>query len=159
MFWRTSGSGARAKVRAKSDKDTASSYGDMTFIHSMGEPLVALCTFEFKKGYNKDLSLLSLLDSRGSKQILRKFLKQVIEDSRNAGTYPILEVHRDYRLPVLFLSRGLYWDIKAFCGEPWFETIVLKISEGNFVALKRSDFFDWCTPEYFKDQFHGRGLK
>jgi hypothetical protein len=53
VFWRSHGSGARATSRQKTGKATRGQYGDITFTHPIGAPLIDLLTIELKKGYVK----------------------------------------------------------------------------------------------------------
>jgi hypothetical protein len=53
MFWRSSNSGGRATVRAKSGKSTKGQCGDVAAIHPDGVALIDLITFELKRGYSR----------------------------------------------------------------------------------------------------------
>lgn len=53
VFWRTSGSGARATTRSKAGKSTHASYGDILAVDPIGAPLLKVFTIECKKGYPK----------------------------------------------------------------------------------------------------------
>lgn len=57
IYWRTDGSGARATVRSKKKQKTANSYGDMSFLDPIGEPLINFALFEFKRGYSSSKNL------------------------------------------------------------------------------------------------------
>lgn len=105
IFWRTSGSGARAKVRGK--KQTFGQYGDVQATDPIGQPLIDRFTIEIKRGYN-DATLSDFLDQirkkGGTKPLLQKFMEQVMEDCRlrDDGSEWILLVKRDYKEVVLF---------------------------------------------------------
>jgi len=86
IFWRTEGSGGRAKNRSKSlkkkDPERAKallkySYGDMTFILPEGEDLIASILFEFKRGYSAGRKL--------SNEILDQLVYQIAKDSRKSS--------------------------------------------------------------------------
>lgn len=80
VFWRTSGSGARATCRFGRGKATANQYGDICATDPVGVPLTDCFVFELKCGYGR-WDLLDLLDGRGP---LPKFLEQATETARMA---------------------------------------------------------------------------
>lgn len=84
IFWRTSGSGARATVRKQA---TFGQYGDVQATDPIGQPLIDLCTIEIKKGYSRQtfFDLIDMLPSE-TKQTYKKFILQAIESSKRAHT-------------------------------------------------------------------------
>jgi hypothetical protein len=112
IFWRTSGSGARAKVRGR--KRTFGQYGDVQATNPIGQPLLNLCTIEIKCGY-KSASVVDFLDSipkkKGAKHQLEQFLEQAIEDSelRNKKKNQwLLVLKRDYKHALVITNYGFY---------------------------------------------------
>ena len=63
IFWRSSGSGAMAKVRSKVGKSTFGQYGDIAAVHPSGLALTQCCILELKRGY-KSWSPLDVLDAK-----------------------------------------------------------------------------------------------
>ena len=59
LFWRTSGSGARATVRGKKGKSTISGHGDIEATCSEGKLLTEWTCWELKCGYD-DVDFLGL---------------------------------------------------------------------------------------------------
>ena len=51
IFWRTSGSGARATTRAKKGDATANSAGDIGYLDEIGKPFLDYFMVELKRGY------------------------------------------------------------------------------------------------------------
>lgn len=105
IFWRTSGSGARAKTRSKKGETTFGQYGDVQATDPIGQPLIDLCTIELKRGYSNS-SLMDLIDKPKSAadQQYEKFIKQARQDSANAKTpYWILIVKRNRRETILIM--------------------------------------------------------
>ena len=152
IFWRTSGSGARAKVRSKAGKTTAGSYGDITAIDPLGDPLIEVCTVELKKGYTSELDLLALFDSRAKHHTIKKFLAQVRYDANNANNFPVLEVHRDYRKPVLFIDSVLFGELESYYGAVP-STVLMRLcfeTLGSFHVVNRDVFFEWVGREFFE---------
>ena len=104
IFWRTSGSGARAKVRSKTGKSTFGQHGDVQATDPIGQPLIDLCSIELKRGYNKAI-INDFIDSK-KKPELRVFIEQAITDCRlrDDDSEWILLVKRDRKDVVLFTS-------------------------------------------------------
>lgn len=107
VFWRTSGSGARATARGKKGKRTRNSYGDICCIDPIGQPLLDLITIETKKGYNR-LSVQDLLDLPPGKkggnagENYPDWIAQAQAAHEAAGSYAwALLVRRDQRRAIL----------------------------------------------------------
>lgn len=152
VFYRTHGSGSRARMRANVGKKTHGSYGDMQAVDPIGEPLIQICTFEFKKGYN-DLDTLSCIDSRGKKPLLKIFLDQVIRDAKEASNEPFLVIHRDYKKPCVMFKISLLADMELFCGEMIVNNLVLDYEGNKFIIFRLEDFFSWADPKYFVEKW------
>lgn len=122
IFWRTSGSGARAKVRSKQKKSTFGQYGDIQATDPIGQPLIDLCTIELKRGYSKR-TFADLIDksNTAARQPYEKFISQAITDSRNSKSYTwILIVKRNGRQILILMPYFFYKDLKAKIGTPKF---------------------------------------
>lgn len=155
VFWRTSGSGARARVRTNAGKATAAMFGDMHAVDDEGLPLVRTCVFEFKKGY-PDLGVLCCLDGKRKKPVLHEFFEQVMQDADDAGgLYPVLVVHRDYRRPVMFIPDELYNKLVFYYGRLQKMDVMLKYYWGDmvWVAFKQDVFFEWASANFFKELY------
>lgn len=144
-FWRSSTSGARATVRAKSGKRTANSAGDICAQTAEGQKLLNILTFELKRGYNA-LSIQDLLDCKGRCQWL-EFVQQAQASASLAGT-PLwaLVLRRDKRREVIVFNadsseldlrdRGMgYGDMQLITLEEFFEnpnvkTYFRRLAEG-----------------------------
>lgn len=100
VFWRTSGSGARASARRnRSGTATAGSAGDITAIDPIGQPLLQVCSLELKRGYSKH-TWADLLDrsTNAAQQQWEGWIEQASRDARNAGSlYWMIITRRDYR--------------------------------------------------------------
>ena len=99
IFWRTSGSGARAKVRGRKGKQTHGQHGDICAIDPIGQPLIDLLTIELKRGYSKH-TITDLLDKPegAAKQVYEKWIEQAEESHVHAGSKSwLLIVKRDRR--------------------------------------------------------------
>jgi len=111
IFWRTSGSGARAKTRSKSGKNTFGQYGDIQATDPIGQPFLDKVSIEVKRGYSES----TLSDFLERKETAKKcqyieFIEQAIMDSqiKDDGKEWILIVKRDRREPILFTSYSFY---------------------------------------------------
>lgn len=128
VFWRTSGSGGRASVRGKRGVSTYTGHGDMLAVDPIGEPLIRLCCFEFKRGYNAGLDLSAIVDAMYSRldlsaivdtQRIRKntishFWEQA-EDARKLSNahYSVLITKRDYRQVLIHMPIFLWMNLCA----------------------------------------------
>lgn len=88
IFWRTSGSGARATARKKKNKKTFGQSSDIQAINPDGQPLIDLFSIELKRGYSS-ATLMDILDKSewASEQTFESFIKQAVEGHQNAGSY------------------------------------------------------------------------
>lgn len=154
-IWRSSGSGGRATNRAKTGKTTAASYGDLTALDPRAEPLFRKITTELKRGYSKDIDLLSLLDGKGGKYLILNFWNQVVRDSERAekdgwGKNPLLVIHRDYKLPIVVIRKEFYNELEEYCGEIASVKMRLYLDTEDLILFRLRDWFDNVTPEFFK---------
>ncbi len=109
VFWRTAGSGARAKTRSKSNKTTFGQCGDIQATDPIGQPLIDVCSIELKRGYSKStFSDLVERPENAAEQMYEKFINQAIEDHKNAGSLTwILIVKRDRKETLVFMPQKL----------------------------------------------------
>ena len=105
VFWRSSGSGARAKVRGRAGRDTAGQHGDMAATDPIGKPLIDLFTVEMKRGYSEH-TIQDLIDKpkAGGVQVFEDFLAQTIESYEQAGSRSwMLITRRDRREALVWM--------------------------------------------------------
>jgi len=111
IFWRTSGSGARATYRRKKGKDTYGQEGDIQAIDPIGSPLTQLVTIECKRGYSS-INLTDLLDKSNKKTkpcLIEQFITQAINENIYSKTYYWwLIVRRNNRQAILLMPYKLY---------------------------------------------------
>ena len=127
VFWRTSGSGARASVRSKKDKATFGQYGDVQATDPVGQPLIDVCTIELKRGYSGS-TFADLVDKpdKAAAQQYEKFIEQAKTGCEKAGTQGwLLIIKRDRRKPIVIMS---------------FHFITLLASVGSNVDIERPSF-------------------
>lgn len=160
VFWRTSGSGARAKARfRRNNKTTAYSYGDITFIDPIGEPLIFRCVIELKRGYGRwaPIDIIDRPKKRKnsktiSKQALEVFIEQIMEDVNSCGgdKYPVLIFKRDRRQEVIGITDSLFGQLSRVFGYP--KTYVLRINTNPAFRFMQFKFFlSWCKPYFFEN--------
>ena len=154
IFWRSPGSGSRAKVRSKSDQTTGNAYGDFTCLDPIGEAFLRISTVELKKGYDSTIDLLSLIDSKSDKQTLQLFWRQVSKDAENAlkagwGSEPLLVIHRDRHMPIVFIRTELFNKLAEYCGPANCTKIYCTIDNDKLILIRQIDFFAWCIPGVF----------
>lgn len=116
IFWRTSGSGARAKTRNKTGQSTFGQYGDIQATDPIGQSLISLCTIELKRGY----ATSTFADLAEPSTHLcpkpcayEKFIQQVVTDSKNAKThFWMLIVKRNRREAFVLIPIPFYRALK-----------------------------------------------
>lgn len=110
VYWRSSGSGARATVRSRSGLSTFGGCGDITAIDPIGAPLTQVCTVELKRGYSASTwSDLFEMDPVSAQQEWERFLEQAIRESRQAGVpHWLLIVRRDRKKALICFPRALW---------------------------------------------------
>lgn len=108
VFWRTAGSGSRAKTRSKTGRRTFGQEGDIQAVHPVGRPLLDLLTIEAKRGYSQHPAF-ECIDQKGISFFEDKFLRQTMKDASNAGTRFWMLIHqRDKRKACVFIPVHLY---------------------------------------------------
>jgi len=152
VFWRTSGSGARAKVRSKTGDKTFGQHGDVQATDPIGQPLIDLCSIELKRGYNKAI-INDFIDSK-KKSELRVFIEQAITDCRlrEDESEWILLVKRDRKEVVLFTS--LYfakcWPVPVNTFRRIVPTIQMRVKINKrwmrIIAMRFDDFLSHVSP-------------
>ncbi len=126
IFWRTSGSGARATSRSKMNKRTEGQYGDLAAINPVGKPLLDLITVEIKKGYSR-YSLADLLDKseHAAKQQWEEWISKAIRDSGRAGSFSwMIIAKRDKREALVVMPSSL---LLRLCGDDPIKTPILNL--------------------------------
>lgn len=110
VFWRTSGSGARAKTRGKKGLSTFGQYGDMQATDPKGQPFIDVCNVEIKRGYSGS-TFANLIDKRevSAKQMWEKFIQQAVTDNHYSHSYTwMLIAKRDAKETVIFIPIRFY---------------------------------------------------
>lgn len=114
IFWRTAGSGARAKTRGRKNKTTFGQDADITAIDPDGLPFTNLITIEAKRGYNKH-TFADLIDKPklNVKQIYEDFFDQVLESQKQAKSPYWMLIHkRDRRKTLCIIPNYLLYDLE-----------------------------------------------
>ena len=106
IFWRTSGSGARAKTRMKQGMKTFGQYGDVQATDPIGQPLIDLCIIEIKRGYGS-VSCSDAIDVPINKNtIWREWISKLEKDRKEAGVpFWLLITKRNRRETIVFMPR------------------------------------------------------
>jgi hypothetical protein len=116
LFWRSSGSGARAKSRSRRNKKTRGQHGDVVSTDPSTKPFIDVFTLELKRGYNAHTfqDLLDRSDGHAMQQ-WEDWIAQVEESWASAGslTWAIV-VRRDRREPLIAFPRT-FIDIAKAC--------------------------------------------
>lgn len=107
--WRTAGSGARATMRAKKNKCTANSEGDLCYLDDESKDLFELFVFELKKGYSKDIDVLSLIDGFSKKNLIYSWWMKISAIARKINRSPLLIIERNGKSPVIIYDYQVPW--------------------------------------------------
>lgn len=150
IFWRTSGSGARATARTKVGKKTANSYGDIMALDPIGEPLTDLFVIELKRGYNKT-SIIELIDSKNKNINLVSFWKQVERDRKESGRrYSLLIFKRDRKSECAMVDWATFCHLENYCGRYNGKLIMYSDHDYSWAIISFKDFMDWVSPDSVK---------
>jgi hypothetical protein len=163
IFWRTSGSGARATTRRKSFLPTANSYGDLGTDDPIGKPLTDLILFEFKKGYSKEIQILSFLDlpkRRGAIEmkdpILLRWWKKAEEERQYAKRkFVNIIFRRDDKEIVVMCSEGFMFHLRVInksLERPPIITYRKDLSEEGLCFIKYEDWKKYVSIENINEE-------
>ena len=150
VFWRTSQSGGRATERKKKGKMTAGSYGDMMSVSKVGKPFEDIFVMEFKKGYTKELSILSIVDGKKKSVLLDWWIKNEKIVSESGRKFGLIVFRRDYRHTCIVMNLELFNLLIYYCKEPQGIDLidVYFTGIGGRLIIMQLDFFlNWCSPE------------
>lgn len=154
VFWRTSQSGGRATERQKKGEKTAGGYGDMMATHEIAKPFENIFIIEFKKGYDKDVGALILIDSKQKEPSLLKWWKKnekiKVESSRKFG---LVIFERNRRHPCIVMTTELFGKLEQYNGQ-WKQTNLIEINfvsiDSKIVIVPLYPFFNWCNSKTMK---------
>lgn len=138
VFWRTSNSGGRSTIRAKTGKKTFGQYGDVQATDPIGQPLMDYSTIEIKRGYSK-ASIMDIIDKpkNGAVPLYEKFIQQAIEEHKQAGSKTWwLIIRRDRKDALLF------YEIKNYTS--WLcssDPCILIRIKGKLIGIEKLDSF------------------
>jgi len=123
IYWRSAGSGARAKVRGRAGRDTAGQHGDIAATDPIGAVLIDLLTIEIKRGYSEN-TMHDLFDrcATAGPQTYEDFITQTIESHEQAGSYSwLLITRRDRREALAWVPAHLVKDLRG--AGAWYEQV------------------------------------
>lgn len=155
VFWRTAGSGARAKTRGRKGRKTYGQSGDVCAIDPIGDPLIDLFSIELKRGYNR-CSIMDLMD-KGEKAACQRheqWFAQAEESHKNAGSFSWwLIVKRDHRDPLIFMPNLAAETILDGRQDPKFMPSLLLTADAvhEFYCTKLDLWLEQVTPKLVKE--------
>ena len=147
IFWRSAGSGARATVRRKKDKDTANSAGDITFTDPIGAPFINVFNVELKKGYNTTTCLYDCVNPKKKSLLLQWLAKVKKEACQSRRKSYLLILKRDRKNTIIFVQWDFFIRQEKYSGifqEDFFE---FRNDNCSFVCCDFDHFLNWITPE------------
>lgn len=170
VFWRTSGSGARATTRMKQKECTAFSAGDLGCIDPVGIPFIEQNLVEIKRGYtdtykavknkktgkwgvrktNPGIDLLACLDSpKNKKNLLIDWWKKAEKEMIDHNRHRIFIIFKRDRKETCITMRNASLKILVQ-NHTVPNKIFIKIGYQLLVLIKLEDFLKFCNPSVFK---------
>lgn len=163
VFWRN-----RTR-RTHVSPDGKHQLGDVMAVHSLGIPLVEVLNIELKTGYSVKKKkgvvpwdLLDIIDAnpkltkKDSVPTIIKFWKQAVTDADISKRIPMLIFHRDYHKSVVCIRNSFFTKLKNFLGDFEGNYLTLRYDREWLLFFKKTEFFDWCTPEVMLFAAKGR---
>ena len=165
VFWRSAGSGARAKVRGRANQDTAGQHGDIAATDPIGAPLIDMFTIELKRGYSEH-TFQDLTDRQadGGVQEWERFFTQTIESWEQAGAYTwLLITRRDRRQALVWTPYHVIVELRTLGAfrNGWpaplvrMRVVLRGLDSGSRLAdvcgLTLEDFLEGVTPTHIRD--------
>jgi len=160
IFYRSASSGARSTSRMAAGKTTANSGGDISFLDSLGEPLISWCSIEIKRGYSTCNAQTVLERLPGSKaSILEDWIKQAVRSQQDSGAHSWLIIAKKNRAKtVVFLPLLDYMLATGFVRPTQFPYMILANilcpepdgddeTERHIVCMPLADFFASVKPK------------
>lgn len=156
IFWRTGGSGGRAKSRGRKGKATYGQHGDICATDPIADPLIKALTIELKRGYPK-CNIMALLDKPkyAAKQEWEKWFDQASESSKLAGSLSWMIIHKkDRRRAIVYFPNPLLVELqfrKCFGSSRIYPsaTVFTKVSGTRMLVhcMRLSTFLNHVTPD------------
>jgi hypothetical protein len=115
LFWRTGGSGGRAKRRGRAGQKTHGQHGDICATHPKAQLLIDTLTIEIKRGYNR-CTFADVMDKTETAAIQQweSWVLQAEESYQQAGSKSWMIIHkRDRRMPMVYVPAVFYRHLKA----------------------------------------------
>jgi len=155
VFYLTAGSGARQTSRRKCGIDTHNSAGDIGYLDVSGKPLIDAVLFEIKRGYNKEIDVLTIADAKAGRKpniLLQWIDKAEQECEENKRDHIMLIMRRDYKEYVIILPLALEDKIAQEVGFFYtgLQTIVMM---NEYVIMPLEVFFKWAEIKKAKNAF------
>lgn len=156
VFYRTAGSGGRATNRAKRNRQTANSHGDLAALDSAGEPFLRAFAVEIKRGYS-GVTVADLLDARPHhrQQTWDAWIQQARASQQGAGAKSWLIIaRRDQREAVVCLETSVL--LRLFAAENLTPSLGFAglLKDGSPVAvtlMPLEAFLDRLTPNMVRE--------
>ena len=153
IFWRTSGSGARATTRRKQEKRTAYEAGDVGFRCPTGKLFVDFFLLELKRGYSNKISILDILDKySGKKPLLLQWWGKAEEERKSIKRqFSLIIFRRNSRRTCMLMDLKLYNLFQDQCGDFFSDVIFINRVTFQWVVISLVDFFSWVSPSTIRE--------
>jgi len=153
IFWRTSGSGARATTRRRQEKKTAYEAGDVGFRCPTGKLFVDYFLLELKRGYSAGISVLDLIDKgTGKKPLLLQWQEKVEKEKEfTQRSWTLIIFRRNSRRTCMLMDLKLYNLFQDQCGDFFSDVIFINRVTFQWVIISLADFFNWISAATIKE--------
>lgn len=154
-FRRTEASGGRSTARPKTDP-LYWEYGDITFRHLEGQPLIERLLIECKRGHKEHIKFVDLIDSWNNPRVKNRWIldwwnKAWEETEAAERNFPVIIFKRDFMDKCIIVSRLMIVQLEVFCGVWGEECLEFRFKEEeekrDFMVVRFFDFLNWCSPE------------
>jgi len=162
LLWRSSGSGARARVRGRKGKATTGHHGDITATDKEAVALTKFVTIELKRGYSSKTPF-DILDKPRPKQTLyEEWFEKQEEAKQQSGSFSwILIVKRDHRQAVVFIPEELSAELIGRGATFPFDgnaSLTVRLGKDQWVdGFLLKDFLDGTSPDIMRKWYEEQG--
>ena len=151
VFWRATQSGGRATTRAKKGITTANSSGDICYLDIEGKLFIDKVILELKRGYNKKLKILDILDSNNKHFTLITWWNKIEHERvRQKRFNNWIIFRRDRKESCLVLTLRHLAEIEQYNGLWPHSLITINHNNISIVIIRFEEFLKWCDPETIK---------
>jgi len=149
VYWRSSGSGSLATMRAKKGKKAAGHEGDLTAVHPYGNIVLKDITIEAKNGYGQ-VSPLDAIDvpEKNKTRVFEGFIEQCLRECEESNKkYFWLVFKRDRRNATITVPKAFIDKYCELFGNLTCNRLILRYNGLQLITMDLDWFLNWFDPE------------